>query len=171
MTSKSKAKGSSYERDVAKFLSDLYGEPFMRNISGSGAFVGGVNTHRKDRMTAGQIRSSKGDIVPPDHWTHFNAECKSYADFTWHQLFTDGGCSQLEDWLAQLMTVSDSGDLNILFFKITRRGQYVVVQNIDWNTDCSHVRYASRCGEWLVYDFNRFFELNADLVRRRSVEE
>ena len=40
MPSPQKAKGSGYERDVAKFLTELYGESFIR-APGSGAYVGG----------------------------------------------------------------------------------------------------------------------------------
>ena len=47
MPSPQKAKGSSWERDVAKFLTTLYGETFIR-APGSGAYVGGVNTKRKE---------------------------------------------------------------------------------------------------------------------------
>ena len=42
MPSKSKNKGSSYEREVANFLSAAYGESFIR-APGSGAYVGGKN--------------------------------------------------------------------------------------------------------------------------------
>ena len=45
MTSPQKAKGSGFEREVAKFLSDLYGESFIR-APGSGAYIGGKNQHR-----------------------------------------------------------------------------------------------------------------------------
>ncbi len=45
MPSPQKAKGSGYEREVAKFLSDLYGESFIR-APGSGAYVGGKNQAR-----------------------------------------------------------------------------------------------------------------------------
>jgi hypothetical protein len=170
MTSKSKIKGSAYERDVARLLSDLYGAQFMRNISGSGAFIGGTNVHRKQNMTAGQIRNSKGDIVPPDEWTYFNCECKSYADLAWHQLCNDGACTQLEAWLAQLLAVGDERDLNILFFKITRKGEWVAVQShADWNTSASHIRYHSSRGWWYIFNTNEFFKLNSDAVKRYSI--
>jgi Holliday junction resolvase len=47
MPSPQKAKGSGYERDVAKFLTELYGESFIR-APGSGAYVGGKNQVRKE---------------------------------------------------------------------------------------------------------------------------
>jgi len=104
MTSPQKAKGSSFEREVAKFLSDIYKESFIR-APGSGAYVGGKNQSRKEYLHEGQIRSFKGDIVPGESFTRFNAECKSYADFPFHLVLT-GECKVLDSWIEQLMTVS-----------------------------------------------------------------
>jgi hypothetical protein len=87
MPSPSKAKGNSFERRVADFLTDLYGEKFIR-APGSGAYVGGKNTHRKELLHEGQIRNFKGDIVPGQSFSKLNAECKSYKDFPFHQLYT-----------------------------------------------------------------------------------
>ena len=50
MSSKSKNKGKSWERDVCLFLSDLYNESFIR-VPGSGAFIGGTNQFRKDYLS------------------------------------------------------------------------------------------------------------------------
>ncbi len=166
MASKSKQKGSSYERDVAKFLSELYSVPFMRNISGSGAFVGGTNSGRRSNMTEGQIRSARGDIVPPDTWNRFNCECKSYGDMSFHQLIGDK-CAQLEAWLNQLMAVAVGGDVNILFFKITRRGQWVAVPNdAHWVRDCGYTVYRSEStGDWLIFSLDDFFKHNRDHLK------
>ena len=41
MTAKSRNKGKSWEREAAKFLSDLYCKSFVRVVN-SGAFVGGI---------------------------------------------------------------------------------------------------------------------------------
>ena len=66
MTSKSKIKGSSFERECAKFLSELYSASFHRNLNGSGAYIGGRNVFRKNTLSESQIRNSKGDITPPE---------------------------------------------------------------------------------------------------------
>ena len=121
MTSPQKAKGSGFEREVAKFLSDLYGESFIR-APGSGAYIGGKNQSRTQVLHEGQIRSFKGDIVPGQSFPKFNAECKSYADFPFHQLYT-GGCKVLDGWIDQMMDVAEDGDLNILFMKFNRKGR------------------------------------------------
>ena len=50
--------------EVAKKLSVRYGETFIRT-PGSGAFIGGTNSARKDYLTEENIRTFKGDITPP----------------------------------------------------------------------------------------------------------
>ena len=79
MPSPSKNKGSGFERETAKFLSETYGESFIR-APGSGAYVGGKNQSRTEILHEGQIRSFKGDIVPGQSFHKLNIECKFYAD-------------------------------------------------------------------------------------------
>lgn len=165
MPSKPKIKGSGYEREVAKFLSETYNCSFIRNISGSGAYVGGRNAGRKTQLSEGQIRHSKGDIVPPEEWTWFNAEAKFYSDLSFHQLLDT--CSQLESWLAQLLTAGDSGDCSILFMKFNRKGQYVAVQaGRNWDVSSSVVHYRSpKHGDWMIYTLENFFNYNRDHLK------
>ena len=167
MPSPQKAKGSGYEREVAKFLSDLYGESFIR-APGSGAYVGGKNQARTQFLHEGQIRSFKGDIVPGESFSKMNAECKFYADFPWHLLLT-GECKQLDSWLEQLLDVADPDDFNILFMKFNRKGQYVAVQpKHTWIID-NFCFYGSKTyGDWYIAEFNSFFKLNKDLVKLYS---
>jgi hypothetical protein len=168
MPSPSKNKGSGFEREIAKYLTDTYGETFIRNISGSGAYVGGTNNFRKKNLTEAQIRHAKGDVVPPESFPLFNAECKFYADFGFHQLLESS--TQLETWLNQLMDAADPDDLNILFFKINRRGKYVAVQvTYDWDNSCSHSCYtSSKHGKWMIYSSDTFFRLNSGKLRHFS---
>jgi len=170
MTSKSKAKGSSFERDCAKFLSDLYSASFHRNLNGSGAYIGGRNVFRKSTLSESQIRNSKGDITPPEEFNLLNIECKSYASFEFDHLYTD--CKLLDSWLSQLMTVADETDLNILMFKITRRGRFIVVQSKhEWELG-NYTKYSSKLlGDWIVTDFDQFFKLNADKVKNLSKQQ
>jgi hypothetical protein len=167
MPSPQKAKGSGYEREVAKFLSDLYGESFIR-APGSGAYVGGKNQSRTQFLHEGQIRSFKGDIVPGQSFSKMNVECKFYADFPWHLLFS-GECNQLDSWLAQLLDVEEKEDLNILFMKFNRKGQYVAIQpKLTWLVD-NYFFYASKVhGDWLVTEKDSFFKNNAELVKTYS---
>lgn len=167
MTSPQKAKGSSFEREVANFLSATYKESFIR-APGSGAYVGGKNQSRKEVLHEGQIRSFKGDIVPGQSFSKFNAECKSYADFPFHLVLT-GECKVLDSWIEQLMTVSEPNDLNILFMKFNRKGKFVVVQSkYTWITD-QFLYYSSKDHkDWLIIEFNHFFKHNTELVKSYS---
>lgn len=159
MPSPSKNKGSGFEREVAKYLSGQCGATFIR-APGSGAYTGGSNSHRRQVLHEGQIRSFKGDIMPPEDFALLNAEAKFYADFPFHQLY--GNCLQLETWLDQLMTASDLGDLNVLFMKFNRKGRYVAVQtNLPWELNCNYLCYkSSKYGDWLVYQLETFFTIN-----------
>jgi hypothetical protein len=167
MPSPQKQKGSSFEREVAIFLSNLYAESFIR-APGSGAYVGGKNQVRTQILHEGQIRSFKGDIVPGQSFPKFNAECKSYADFPFH-LVLAGDCKVLDGWLQQMMDVADPDDFNILFMKFNRKGRFVVVQSkYTWITDQFMYYTSSKLGDWLIIDFDHFFKLNKDLVKKYS---
>lgn len=170
MPSKSKNKGSGFEREVSKFLSELYGENFMR-APGSGAYTGGTNSHRKQILHEGQIRNFKGDIIPGQSFPLFNCECKFYAEYQFHQLFEES--KQLETWIDQLMMASDEDDFNILLMKFNRRGRYVAVQSkisdIDPEQDLNHMNYKTKVyGTWKIYSFEPFFSNYKDMVKLHS---
>jgi hypothetical protein len=164
MPSASKNKGSSFEREIAKFLSDLYGESFIR-APGSGAYIGGKNQSRTQVLHEGQIRSFKGDIVPGLSFPKFNAECKSYADFPFHLLMS-GECKVLDAWINQLMDVAEAGDCSVLYMKFNRKGKFVAVQSkFTWVAD-NFIHYNSETtGEWIIMEFDHFFKLNKDLLK------
>ena len=166
MPSPSKAKGNSFERQTADFLTELYGEKFIR-APGSGAYVGGKNTHRKQLLHDGQIRNFKSDIVPGESFPKLNAECKSYKDFPFHQLFS-GNVKILESWIDQCMTAADPGDFNIILMKFNRKGTYVAVELVENNSLqlVKHINYGSiKNGHWAIMDHDTFWELNSDIVR------
>ncbi len=170
MSSPQKNKGSGYEREVAKFLSETYGESFIR-APGSGAYVGGKNQARTQFLHEGQIRSFKGDIVPGQSFTKMNIECKFYADFPWHLTLT-GECKQLDSWLEQLLDVEDEGDLNILFMKFNRKGQYVAVQGKHtWITDNCILYSSKKWGDWVIMEHTSFFKHNTELVKTYSTSD
>lgn len=165
--SKSKNKGSGFEREIAKYLSETYNSSFVR-ASHSGAYVGGTNNHRKSFLSENQVRSFKGDIIPPDDWTKFNAEAKFYSDFGFHQLYT--GSAVLASWLQQLMDAADDTDVSILFIKINRKGRYVAVQaNLPWERACSYTMYKDVThGDWMIYSFENFFQNNTQILKSLS---
>ena len=162
MANKSKNKGSGFEREVSKYLSDLYNESFTRVIT-SGAFIGGKNTIRKNTLSENQIRSHKGDIVPPDDWKRFNCECKNYKQFPFHKLLSDEKIADLESFIDQTMEVSDEGDVSIIFMKFDYIGRYVAFQ-LPQDFECKRfVDYKSQnWGTWRMTKFEDFFELNKD---------
>lgn len=164
MPSPSKQKGSSFERDIAKFLSDLYGSSFIR-APGSGAYVGGTNQKRKEFLHEGQIRSFKGDIVPGQEFPKFNAECKSYKNFEFHQLLM-GESKVFDKWIEQMLDVADEGDFSILFMKFNRKGKYIATRadagivsgkNFLWYHSEKH-------GSWIIQEFEQFWKLNKTIV-------
>ena len=165
--SKQKAKGSSWERDIAKFLSTAYNESFIRNISGSGAYVGGKNIYRAAKLSEDQLRHTRGDISVPESFAKLNIEAKNYADFSWHLMF--GENKQIDGWIDQLMCVATEGDVNLLAIKVTRRGSFVVVQSkLDWDRNCNHMVYSNNHGTWVVYSFEEFFRLNTEKLKQFS---
>ena len=167
MPSPQKAKGSGYEREIAKYLSEKYGESFIR-APGSGAYVGGKNQTRKEVLHEGQIRTFKGDVVPGHSFKNMNIECKFYADFPFHLLLT-GECKVLDGWLDQLLNVADPNDVNILFMKFNRKGRYVAVQSkLTWVSDNFLYYTSKKYGDWLIFEFDSFFNLNTELLKTYS---
>ena len=167
MSSPSKNKGSSFEREVATYLSDLYGESFIR-APGSGAYIGGKNQSRTQVLHEGQIRSFKGDIVPGQSFSRLNAECKSYADFPFN-LVLCGECKVLDGWLDQMMDVAEPNDLNVLFMKFNRKGRFVVVQSkYTWITDHFLYYTSTKHKDWIILEFDNFFKFNKDIFAAYS---
>jgi hypothetical protein len=164
MSSPQKNKGSSFEREVAAFLTATYQESFIRS-PGSGAHIGGKNQSRKEFLHEGQIRSFKGDIVPGQSFSKFNAECKAYLDFPFHLLLS-GECKVIDGWIQQLMDVAEKDDCSVLFMKFNRKGKYVAVESkFTWVAD-NFIHYRSeKFGEWIIMEFNHFFKLNKDLFK------
>ena len=166
MPSKSKNKGNSWERDVATFLSNLYSTSFIR-APGSGAYIGGTNSHRKQFLHEGQIRNFKGDIVPGVGFDKLNIECKSYADFPFHQLF-QGEVKILDAWIGQCLDVADEGDINMLFLKFNRKGKWVAFEEhlLGRGIEADrHFVYPSKHGRWVLMDFTFFWEKNSIAVK------
>lgn len=159
MASKQKVKGSGFEREVAKYLTERYGENFLRTV-GSGAFTGGMNRFRKQDLTENQARHHKGDVTPPDRFFRMNMECKFYADLGFHQLF-QGKCGQMDTWIEQTYEAADDGDVNIIIIKINRKGKYVCIEKYDTLNLEKGMEYKG----WYFFDFDTFFEENFEEFR------
>ena len=170
MPSPQKAKGSGFEREIAKYLTEKYNESFIR-APGSGAYVGGKNQKRTEFLHEGQIRSFKGDVVPGESFKKMNVECKFYADFPFHLILT-GDCKVLDGWIAQLMDVADVDDINILFMKFNRKGRYVCVQSkLTWVTDNFMYYTSKKFGDWIIMEHSTFFKNNSELLKKYSTTD
>jgi len=167
MPSPSKNKGNSFERQTADFLTNLYGEKFLR-APGSGAYIGGSNAKRKEFLHEGQIRTFKGDIIPGQSFSLMNAECKSYKEFPFHQLFA-GSVKLLDTWIEQCLDPADPEDFNIIFMKFNRKGTYVAAQikkiNTAFNYDKHFIYHGPNNTSWLIMDNALFWHLNSEIVK------
>jgi hypothetical protein len=168
LPSKGKAKGNGWEREVADFLSNLYGESFVR-VPNSGAFIGGKNSHRKNTLSEEQIRGFKGDIIPGPSFPKLNLEAKFYKDFAFHQLYA-GSNKQLDGWIEQIRDTCDETDFNILAMKFNRKGAYVAFE-AKWrpqvNPGLSFMWYhGEKYDPWVITEFNSFWNINADIIKQ-----
>lgn len=173
MPSKGKAKGNGWEREVADFLSNLYGESFVR-VPNSGAFIGGKNSHRKTNLSEEQIRGFKGDIIPGPSFPNLNMEAKFYKDFAFHQVLA-GGCKQLDSWIEQMRDTCDDADINLLSMKFNRKGAFIAFE-AKWlpqiNAGPNHMRYHNKkYGPWIITEFEAFWQLNSDVVKQLSSKD
>lgn len=170
MPSKGKAKGNGWEREVADFLSEMYGESFVR-VPNSGAFIGGKNSHRKSNLSEQQIRGFKGDIIPGPSFPNLNLEAKFYKDFAFHQVL-QGSCKQLDEWINQMLTTCDELDINILAMKFNRKGSFIAHETKHLsilNTGSNHIRYHNsklNHGPWIIQEFNNFWQLNSTHIKK-----
>jgi hypothetical protein len=163
MPSKSKTKGSGFEREVATHLSLIYNESFVR-VPNSGAFVGGMNNVRKSFLSEEQIRGFKGDIIPGPSFPLLVFECKFYADFPFHQLLQNTDVLILDDWINQTIDCMDEGDLGLLCMKFNRKGRYVAYEDkFKFNTTRS-INYKN----WLITEYDSFWEYNFEQVKTYS---
>jgi len=87
MPSRAKAKGNAWEREVAKHLSEIFNENFMR-VPNSGAYTGGANIFRVSDLTESQRRMMDGDIIVPESISNWKFECKNYKELDFHGFFT-----------------------------------------------------------------------------------
>jgi hypothetical protein len=168
MTSKAKAKGNAWEREICGFLGETLGGNFQR-VPNSGAYMGGKNVFRKEFLSDGQQRAAKGDIIPPDDLPKLNLEAKNYADIAFHQII-NGECKQLDTWIDQTEEPADADDVSFTIFKITRKGSWVafkaeLADHFKLH-DMSYVTYRKASGvTYIITDHEKFFKTNAQEVR------
>lgn len=161
---KSKNKGKSYERDVANFLSELYGESFTR-VPYSGAFVGGQNIKRTATLSEDQTRGYKGDIHPGPSFPKLVIEAKNYAEFSWPSLALNKTSAQLDDWIQQAIDSCEPGDVWLLCIKITRQGQFVLWDPNMWDMRDSGGNHYK---QYVYKEYDQFWKAHSDWIKHHS---
>lgn len=161
---KSKNKGKSYERDVANFLSELYGESFTR-VPYSGAFVGGQNIKRTATLSEDQTRGYKGDIHPGPSFPKLVIEAKNYAEFSWPSLALNKTSAQLDDWIQQAIDSCEPGDMWLLCIKITRQGQFVLWDPNMWNMPDNGGNHYK---QYVYKEYDAFWKAHSDWIKHHS---
>jgi len=154
---RNKEKGKTFEREVAKELTEIFNLSFTRTPN-SGAYVGGMNMFRMKHLSDSQILLTEGDIIVPDELYNMKIECKSYKQLPFHQLFST--CKQLDTWIDQ---ATSDDKVWFLIFKINRAGKYICFHNKYYpNFDTPHniLHYNNH----IVTSYDEFFTNNKDIV-------
>lgn len=164
----SKRKGNAGELELCKKLKDIFNGSFIR-VPNSGAFTGGKNAFRKEHLSDGQNRSSKGDIIPPDFMPKLVLEAKFYKDFRFHQLLQQGPCTQLDEWISQAQDAVDEGDIWFVCFKINLRGWFIAIPKDDTQYVVgNHSYYSSKYGEFIITSALEFFVNNKEMILTKT---
>jgi len=156
MPSRAKAKGNAWERDIAKHLSEIFNENFMR-VPNSGAYTGGANVFRVSNLTESQKRMMDGDIIVPESISNWKLECKNYKELEFHQFFTD--CKRLDGWIEQ----AQSGTLWLLVVKITRKCKFILFSE-ELHGSFKFTNY-THYKNYTITDYDGFFENNFQKMR------
>lgn len=115
----SKAKGSEFERRVAKVLSKWWGEEFHRTPAS-----GGLHWHEDNRVA--------GDIVTPEKSKFpFTVECKKREEWMLEQIIK--GTGEIEKWWTQALGDSERVGLKpLLIFSKNFAPNYVMMHLDDF---------------------------------------
>ncbi len=124
MSSYSKQKGKTYERDLAENLSNVFSLPFRR-IPNSGAYIGGTNIIKAEELDSDQIVFYDGDLIVPKELSCFSFEAKFHKDIGKISSWFDGN-SIIDDWIKQASNTKKKYWL--LCFKLNNIGEFVL-----WN--------------------------------------
>lgn len=124
LTSFAKSKGSGYEGEIAKFLTEFFGYKFER-APFSGAFLGGVNSVRNVSDTLVQVLG--GDIIPPSDLKYLYSECKR-GESTYIQL-NKPDMPWIESWVKQnTLAKKLEGSKIFTFMRRNREPSFIIVE-------------------------------------------
>jgi len=140
-----KNKGKSYERQLAKQLTEIFGFNFER-VPNSGAFIGGKNIVRAAKLSNNQLLAASGDIMTPDELSHVDFECKFYKELAFSSLFDN--CEILNKWVEQARHTVKT--IWFLCIKINHKGEFIVF-------DKKHTKLYNDTDTFLTYRNNNIF--------------
>jgi hypothetical protein len=122
MAVNSKKKGNRVELQMAKILTDRFGQTFKR-VPMSGAF-GTINAHENIREDVKEILS--GDLICPTGF-RFSVEVKSRLDFNFWDLIADETVNEIDDWIKQAENDAKiSNKEPLIIFKANNRKPFVL---------------------------------------------
>lgn len=163
--SKSKNKGNTWERELAKIFATVFGGSWIRS-NGSGAMIGGKNNWRKSIFSSNQTSTMKGDITCPDDMNHLCIEAKSYKDFAFHLLLS-GEQKILDSWIEQNLLVMDAGDVCLICMKFNRIGIFVATPFRNEYVLKSHTNYFGKHGHYVFCKLEDFLQDNKELLMKK----
>jgi len=140
MAVNAKNKGSSFEREISKDLSEFFDmEKAFSRSAGSGNRFGGKNYKNLNVHNRQSSKAMLGDIQTPDS-IDLIVECKFYASLPFHRVLS-GDSKEVHNWLDQLLTDQETfykvfkERLPVaLFIKINRAGTFLVLRSKDVRT-------------------------------------
>lgn len=168
----SRNKGATYERKVAKMMSDWWGGQFSR-VPASGGLNWGA-----DQRVAGDI------VPPPESGFPFVIECKKREDWTFDHILLNIGTPK--DWWQQV--VMDSRRVNqvpLLIFSRNRAKDFIMIphedemykslQDIDYDVSRTAVTIENIRGEIQEFEvilttFDTFIALGTETIKEYAKE-
>lgn len=163
MPSASKAKGSNWERDVAKHLTEVFGLNHTR-VPNSGAFTGRSNFHRMAVLTPAQQLLMTGDIIMPEQLSRFCIECKFYKEVSFVSLFDEN--SQLDKWIEQSRVAQRAW---FILFKANHTNGFVVYDPKNQAPVVPSENYMHYKG-LIITQMPGFFERNKDCMLQYNLQ-
>lgn len=164
MPSRGKAKGNSWERELAALLKEEFNLPFQR-VPNSGAFLGGSNFARRAGLDDNQARIMTGDLIVPEELKHVSFECKFYKKFDYHLLYKQN--KQFEEWIDQAIQGCNINQLWFLCIKSNRRDPLIAFDSVLFLDSLSNLNYTCYIyGKKRVFitDLKKFLSQNKDYI-------
>ena len=164
MPSRGKAKGNSWERELAGILAENFNLPFQR-VPNSGAFLGGSNSFRRSNLDSKQERIITCDLIVPEQLNMLSFECKFDKTFDYHLLY--GRNLQLEGWIDQAKDGCNSNQIWFLCIKANRRAPLIVFSCphfLEFLSKHNYGTYNFKDQTVYVTDLKNFITANKDLL-------